>query len=203
MFNTFPVHQLTLLRRYSLDGSFCLVLALLIALSGGWVAANAIAGTDEFLSSADPKQIQPADVSNRVIKAADYAKLSAAFPAITVDGEMPYRESVLVAKAITFKPGARLVVSDSNFYLVTGRLIVEGSGPPAVIAWQRGDAPPAPPARLRAPGGLNAVEDGSPGLPGAKGETGTPGPDGRRAPYVTVVASQIEGSGKLLVDLRG
>lgn len=128
-----------------------------------------------------------------------------------VDGEVTFKSgSVLVASAIVFRPGGKIVLhppapsqsGEYAVYLVAPRIVVETGQAKPLVTWAGGSASVSspPPAGKAAPG--SSGYDGSPGSRGADGANGSPGTVGRSPPILYLATREIVG-GKLAIDWRG
>jgi hypothetical protein len=110
----------------------------------------------------------------------------------------------LVAKHITFKPNAKVVLRDSTlqdaFYIIADRIDVQG---PAAITWIRRDTIEAPPDRQKAPDGAPGRGEGAEGGRGADGQAGNVGYPGHSAPPVIVLLARTFVGEGLTIDVRG
>ncbi|MEY9231000.1 hypothetical protein ABIF68_010324 [Bradyrhizobium japonicum] len=141
------------------------------------------------------------------IVAAANASTVASYPeTFVVSGERSWTESALIAKRITFEPGARLVFKGEATKVGRDILVVAeeirsiSRENPGVIAW---DPPPLPSpaaagtARSGAPGSV----DGAPGGRGEDGQRGAGGIAGRDGPTFQLVVGRVVN--QVVVDASG
>lgn len=142
-----------------------------------------------------PKSIDISDQADVIGEVATKTRTTTVLrPKLVIEGDYVAPTMVVAAKEIIFKPGARIVFSDSSantagaFFVVAGLITVEDPAKPGIITWAS-TVPKAPPDRGQA-------------ATGAEGAQGNPGLEGKDAPAVTVIVKSIANGG-LVVDTSG
>ena len=154
-----------------------------------------------------PTQLQGTEIVETVNRVRSYTD-GGLPPPYRVDGEKVLDIPVVIAEAIVFSSGSRLVFGGSfgdraERLIITKTLrIVPGSAEPPAVSWKRQtDLGSALPIEQKAPAG-SPGGPGRDGVPGADGRSGNPGIPGRSGPTVYIFVEHIEGE-SLIVDLRG
>lgn len=154
--------------------------------------------------AAIPELRQPQEFWSQLNQIKQFYQAGFGFPTYDIIGEKPFGIPVLVADEIHFHSGSSLVLANvpdgaQGVFIITKRLYIEG---PSEITWRPIVPMGVPPPRARAADGAFGRADGEAGGPGAPGESGNVGFNGRSAPNLLIVALKIEGSG-LKISLNG
>ena len=125
---------------------------------------------------------------------------------VVVDGVRPWTAQVLAARELVFRPGSRLVFTDStasagHFFVVADRITIEDPNNPGFITWER-TKPVVPPDRGQAGAGGPGQGEGASGGGGATGASGNTGIAGTNAPELTIMVRTVV-KGGLVVDMVG
>lgn len=156
-----------------------------------------------------PRLVPPSSVVGDAKEVRESVSLIGLSKEFVVTGDMPYDSYFVGAETIRFKPGARLIFSETalkvrkNFIVAAKTIVNEDQAKPGVITWARGNGPSAsPPASGQAPGGPHGASDGSSGGPGSNGAQGNAGLVGQDAPNLTLFMVSASGAPPV-IDLRG
>lgn len=112
----------------------------------------------------------------------------------TVSGDRLYNSTVLAAKKIVFKPGARLIFSASavsdrkDVFIFAEEIISEDNENPGLITWEKTVPTTQPPQGSGSSGPDNGARESARGGDGAAGPVGLNGLQGSPAPSVTILA---------------
>lgn len=162
-----------------------------------------------FAAAQQPRLVPSSSIVGDAKEVKDSVSLIGLVKEFVVIGDQSYDSYFIGAETIRFKPGARLIFSETalkvrNNLVVAAKAIVnEDQAKPGVFTWARGSGPSAsPPASGQAPGGPHGAGDGSSGGPGSNGAQGNAGIGGSNAPNLTLFMVSANGAPPL-VDLRG
>lgn len=150
----------------------------------------------------EPKKLQGADVTSKLVEIQNYGIDKAAASDYTVDGIQRFDGFFLKADKLVFKKGAKLVISRQVlqnrrvFYVVARQIVMEDNASPGTITWES----------LTDSSIANvAGQAGTGSYPGGGGQAGAQGNEGRAgesAPALYLAALSVPGSGPV-IDFQG
>ena len=154
------------------------------------------------LQAQEPKKLQGADVTSKLVEIQNYGIDKAAASDYTVDGNQRFDGFFLKADKLIFKKGSKLVFSRQAlqtrrvFYVVARQIVMEDNASPGTITWEGATDNSVPNV---------AGQAGTGNYPGGGGQAGAQGNDGRTgesAPTLYLAVLSTPGSGPI-VDLQG
>jgi hypothetical protein len=154
------------------------------------------------LQAQEPRKLQGADVTSKLVEIQNYGIPSAAASDYTVEGNQRFDGFFLKADKLIFKSGAKLVFSRQAlqnrrvFYVVARQIVMQNNAAPGTITWEGATDNFVPNV---------AGQAGTGNYPGGGGQAGAQGNEGRAgesAPSLYLAVLSVPGSGPI-IDFQG